>query len=100
MSRLMPLPERDALFAAYRSWLAVTTTLMSQMDAAMKGQAIDWSQVDREVGVLPRLQREFIVRLRASLDEDDLAEPVVAAAEMPGQPQTQPVVLTYNAYSE
>jgi hypothetical protein len=95
----MQLPERDALFAAYRSWLAVTTTLMSQMDAAMKGQAIDWAQVDREVSVLPRLQREFIARLRASLDEDELDEPV-AEPSPTRDLQTQPTVLTYSAYSE
>lgn len=76
MGRLLPLSERDALFASYRSWLAVTTTLLSHADAAMKGQRVDWCQLAREVNVLDGLQRNFITRLKNSLDADELDDSV------------------------
>ena len=51
---------------AYRAWRRANITFTARMDAAMKGDPIDWAQIDQEVAELAQLQRTFLDGFRKS----------------------------------
>jgi hypothetical protein len=73
------MTERDKVFAAYRSWKAVNTALVAQIDAAVQGQPTDWAQFDAKVEVWRALQDRFLGALRSCAD----AQPSRASPQSP-----------------
>jgi hypothetical protein len=75
-AQIAPL-ERDTMFAAYRSWQAVTQALTDHVDAAVHGQAVDWMRFDAKLELWRALQDQFLSTLRTcAVDSPHAAAPL------------------------
>jgi hypothetical protein len=79
-AHIASMVERDTMFAAYRSWKAVTTALVAQVDAAVQGQPTDWARFDAKLELWRVLQDQFLGTLKSCAD----AQP--SHASPPGPP--------------